>query len=455
MTGSSSPAIDAATAAMQAEWTQVLGALRDTSRRMLELASKGGAKADEDEEAFEELSLRAQATLVDLGMRLKRAVGEKDAKCSSTQNARAKLHSEVTALGSSKYILNHYNTRIAKTLKRKSKYTAADLDLMIDADSAERTDLIEEADLTHGPGEVVRVDDRYARYKRRLLEEKKQRDLLVETFREVKQKKDAEQKVLDESNKFHSALSSLVAQQMDVCHRIQAHFETSKYRTGLIDSGLADRYLPLPLHLLLAQAAVVARSRREVTVSVGGNQAALEEYVSFVENEKAVERDLVLLHPLHVAISLQAKRAAAGDDPTTPTKAGAGAGTSGAVTEITLRFHYHPELGRVFLEANPSGATVQALRSMIREDHGTKLERLVAEKREEAMDAAEGHGPSKRWKFPSYFSAQRMDTLRSFHWVQRACKGDYTSAEEVGRIVQGKATPSLDEVLGKLMETVV
>jgi hypothetical protein len=146
----------------------------------------------------------------------------------------------------------------------------------------------------------------YNVYKERLVGEKRQRKDLVQTFRSVSAKKEREQEELAAVMDFEGRLSKEVQQQKEGVVRIQSLFEKEvKYRQGVTQSTFAQ-YLPLPLHILLAQAAFEAKKWNKnnlkkkklgnsnnnslslsLSVSIGGSSDDLHEYLSRLSQTSA------------------------------------------------------------------------------------------------------------------------------------------------------------------------
>jgi hypothetical protein len=264
---------------------------------------------------------------------LKDLCRERDATSRASALTRRELHSELQALGSSKYILNHYDKRISTCLKRDSKYTDLDLDLVAEEDkqqekakgkaktsnkssssssSSLHIQLHQDGAMGMGVGEQVNkqalegLGAEYNVYKERLVGEKRQRKDLVQTFRSVSAKKEREQEELAAVMDFEGRLSKEVQQQKEGVVRIQSLFEKEvKYRQGVTQSTFAQ-YLPLPLHILLAQAAFEAKKWNKnnlkkkklgnsnnnslslsLSVSIGGSSDDLHEYLSRLSQTSA------------------------------------------------------------------------------------------------------------------------------------------------------------------------
>ena len=357
------------------------------------------------------LRLKAETLLVQLGMSLKSLHLEKEGVLRDVSVARDLLHAENKQLFAHKYILNHFDKRIQSSLKRKTKYTDEELDLLEsqqDNKGVETSGLVLERDLVHGAGEVVKVDERYEMYKSRLLREKRQRKELKETFGQVSVKKESEQDVLDANVTFERSLAKEVATQMEGVRRMQNLFEDSKYRKGFVRSSLVE-YLPLPLHLLVAQASFLARKDKRVSVSIDGTTSDLEEYCDFAEKVET-EKDF-LLHPVAVNVCFSSSGEAGEGEAGEAGEAGDGAG------EVALKFYFHPGLNAVFVEAQKT--VVDALRKIHKEDKGEKLEKcLEAAAAEVTGEAGEGKGKSS---LPHYLSAEKVEMMRKFSWAQRMC----------------------------------
>lgn len=346
------------------EEAAILAELRSLADQML--------ACDADADKFDELGARAQEKLARLGLAFRRAVAGVTATAARTSEARGKLHSESEALGTGRYILGHYGQRVSQTLAHESKYTSAELD-------------VEEGDLSG----VTRVDGRCKEYKARLAEEKRQRQDLVSEFRQRTSAKEDEQRKCDEASDLERKFGEEVALQRAGLARIQDLYQSSKYREGVTKTTL-DEFLPLPLQILLAQAA--ARERGcGWHASTEGTASALEEFATLAEEagcDPFATSQLVLMHPLSVKVKV-----------------------CGA-ENLSLSFHYLPDLNLVLVSC--PDAVLGALRAATPEDRGVKLEQRLRERCPESSD-------KKKWRLPTYAPRSAVERLRDFGWAQGVC----------------------------------